>query len=68
MILGAKGDAGPGKASPGGEHYPLGGQGLKVTLPPSTGHVTQDPSLWPWDMASMALLSQDMMFWSLWKL
>lgn len=41
------------------------GQGRKVTCPPSTGHMTQDPwdpSQWPRDMASMALLSQDMMF------
>lgn len=47
------------------------GKGLKVTPPPSTGHMTQDPgdpSRWTWDMASMALLSQDTMFWSLWKL
>lgn len=47
------------------------GDGLKVTPPPSTGHMTQDPrdrSQWPWDMASVALLSQDMMLWSLWKL
>ena len=47
------------------------GQGRKVTRPPLTGHMTQDPrdpSQWPQDMASMALLSQDVMFWSLWKL
>lgn len=47
------------------------GEGLKVMPPPLTGHMTQDardPSQWLWDMASMALLSQDMMLWSLWKL
>ena len=46
------------------------GQGRKVTRPPLTGHMTQDPrdpSQWPRDMASMVLLSQDVMFWSLWK-
>lgn len=46
------------------------GQGRKVTRPPLTGHMTQDPrdpSQWPRDMASMALLSQGVMFWSLWK-
>lgn len=46
-------------------------EGLKVTPPPLTGHMTQDPRdpcQWTWDMASMALLSQDMMLWSLWKL
>lgn len=47
------------------------GQGRKVTSPPSMGHMTQDPwdpAQWPRDMASMAPLSQDVMFWSLWKL
>ena len=46
------------------------GRGRKVTRPPLTGHMTQDPrdpSQWSRDMASMALLSQDVMFWSLWK-
>lgn len=44
------------------------GWGRKVTRPPLTGHDSQDhrdPSQWPRDMASMALLSQGVMFWSL---
>lgn len=46
------------------------GQGRKVTRSLWTGHMTQDlrdPSQWPRDMASMALVSQDVTLWSLWK-
>lgn len=71
MAFWAKGGSGAGRASPGGGDCLLEGRGRKVTRPPLTGHMTQDPrdpSQWPRDMASMALLSQDVMFWSLWKL
>lgn len=78
MAFGTEGKASPGRASPGGGggtvlggNCPWEGEGLKVTPLPSTRHMTQDPgdaSQWPWDMASMVLLSQDVMFRSLWKL